>query len=97
VLRPAPKSTALLLLLAMLLATQLLVVAHEAAHEVMAENEHCSICLRAGQYKASAPEVDRPAGPPTIAWQPATSATTSRAEGALNKRYARGPPDSLLA
>lgn len=48
------RSLTLFLLLAIFLMAQSLALAHATTHELHTDTDHCSICLRAGQYKAIA-------------------------------------------
>jgi hypothetical protein len=54
------KTIAQALLLALLLATQALVLAHEAGHELSAGSEHCWVCLHGSHFKSAAPAATAP-------------------------------------
>lgn len=91
------KTVAQIFLVIAVLITQVFVLAHEAGHELSADNDHCWVCLHSPHFKAAAPastaKLVVPAGHADRVVQPPSAVLALVTAGP----GARGPPATLRA
>jgi hypothetical protein len=93
---PQRRSFALLLLLAIFLMVQSAALAHTVSHDLHPDADHCSTCLRAGQYKAIAVDTSTAPVPAFSAVSLAPQTASPHPADRPFSARARAPPSSTM-